>query len=95
MATPARQVTKDPDAGFPVMPAVDFLQLREACGTQMEVAVELMTSRKSLGRWERGERPVPGIAAAAIRLLAAEAARRAKRTRKAIADIAAAPVEGA
>lgn len=69
----AVEVKPTPEGGFPVMPALVFLQLREACGTQEEVALDLQTPRRTLGRWERGERAVPGVAAAAIRMLADKA----------------------
>jgi len=80
----------DPDAGFPTMPPEDFTRLRESIGTQVEVAVELRTARRTVGRWERGDRPVPGIAAVAIQLLADVAAERRKRTEDAVAGIMAA-----
>lgn len=77
----------DPDAGFPTMSAMEFAILRESIGTQQEVATELQTARKSIGRWERGDRPVPGIAAAAIKLLADVAKARRERTHAAVAEI--------
>lgn len=77
----------DPDAGFPTMPAEEFYALRVSIGEQKEVAIELETARRTLGRWERNERPVPGIAAVAIRLLAEKAAARRERTLEAVAGI--------
>lgn len=67
------------------MSFVEFVKIRETIGTQADVATELETARRTFGRWERGERPVPGIAAAAIKLLAAEHQRRRARTQEAIA----------
>lgn len=82
-----RLPTLDADAGFPTMPAFEFFELRERCGTQAEVAIELQTARRTMGRWERGERPVPGIAAVAIRMLAERVEARRKLTAEAISDI--------
>ena len=82
-----RALPIDPDSGFPTMSCLEFVRLREAIGTQVEVAIELQTARRTLGRWERGDRPVPGIAAVAIRLLAEKAAARRDFTEAAIANM--------
>lgn len=75
------------------MTAGEFLALRESIGTQESVADDLETDRRTLGRWERGERPVPGIAAAAIRLLAQDAASRRVATLRAVSDMGATHAE--
>lgn len=69
------------------MTAVEFSAIRESIGSQEEVAKELYTARRTFGRWESGERPVPGIAAAAIELLAQAHRERQRRTREAIAAL--------
>lgn len=84
-----RRLPIDPDAGFPTMSRLDFVRLRERVGTQHEAAVEMQTARRTLGRWERGDRPIPGVAAVCIRLLAEEADRRRARTEAAVAEIVA------
>ena len=87
MDTPPQRQLIDPDAGFPTMPAATFLALRESVGTQADVAVELQTARRTVGRWERGDRPVPGIAAVAMTLLADKARLRRELTAAAVRDI--------
>jgi len=71
------------------MSAARFCAIRESIGSQEEVAKELYTARRTFGRWESGERPVPGIAAAAIELLAQAHRERQRRTQDAIAMLGA------
>lgn len=85
--TTTRRRPVDPDAGFPTMSAMEFTMKRESIGTQADVAIELQTARRTVGRWERGERPVPGIAAVAITLLAEKAALRRDLTAAAVRDM--------
>ncbi len=75
------------------MSAGEFQTLRETIGTQESVADDLQTDRRTLGRWERGERPVPGIAAAAIRLLAQQAAANRAATLRAVSEMEASNAE--
>ncbi len=70
------------DEGFPSMPPATFAKLRELVGTQEETAMEMQTARRTIGRWERGDRAVPGAAAVCIRLLAEKALARKKFTAK-------------
>lgn len=65
---------------FPRMTAEEFGEHRQAIGTQEEVSELTETDRRTIGRWERGERPVPGIASVCIRLLRAQAVARKVRT---------------
>lgn len=75
----------------PVMTPVEFGRLRQQIGTQEEVADEMQTARRTLGRWESGERPVPGVAAVCIRELAKGAAARRADTLRAIQEMEAKP----
>lgn len=60
------------------MTPAEFTALREKIGTQDEAATEMDTNRRTIGRWERGERSIPGVAAVCVRMLAERAqARRA------------------
>lgn len=74
---------------FPRMSAAEFAAHRQAIGTQEEVSDLTETDRRTIGRWERGERPVPGIASVCIRLLRADAEKRKARTMAAAADMGA------
>lgn len=72
----------------PQMTAAEFMAHREAIGTQAEVAEQMETARKTVGRWERGERPVPGVASVCIRLLRARAEAAKRRTAEAAREMA-------
>ena len=52
------------------MTAQEFETFRTSIGTQQEVADMMETARRSIIRWEKGERAIPGSAAVCIRLLA-------------------------
>lgn len=69
------------------MTAAAFLALRESVGTQEDVADAMETDRRTIGRWERGERPVPGVAAVCIRLLAQDKAMKRSATLEAVAKM--------
>lgn len=71
---------------FEAMPAEEFRGHREAIGTQEEVEELMQTARRTLGRWERGERPVPGVASVCIRLLRRDAEGRKARTVAAVVE---------
>lgn len=49
------------------MEASEFTIAREAIGTQADVADSMGRPRRTIGRWERGERAVPAAAAVWIR----------------------------
>ena len=65
----------------------EFTRLREQIGTQEEAAEEMDTSRRTIGRWERGERSIPGVAAVCVKLLAAQAETRRAATLAAAAEM--------
>lgn len=69
------------------MTAAAFLALRESFGTQEEVADAMETDRRTIGRWERGERPVPGVAAVCIRLLVQDKEMKRTATLEAVAQM--------
>jgi DNA-binding transcriptional regulator YiaG len=73
---------------FPIMTAAEFERNRMAIGTQAEVADQMQTARKTVGRWERGDRPVPGVASVCIRLLRAQADEARSRTLEAAKELA-------
>lgn len=71
---------------FPQMTAEEFKAHRKAIGPQDEVADLMQSDRRTIGRWERGERPVSGPASVCIRLLRRDAEHRKARTAAAVAE---------
>lgn len=47
----------------------DFKKMREAIGTDTEVAEQMETTRSTIHRWENGKREIPGPARVLIRIL--------------------------
>lgn len=72
------------------MTSLEFQALREQIGTQDEAAAEMETNRRTIGRWERGERTIPGVAAVCVRMLAERAQARKAATFEAARDLGAA-----
>ncbi len=72
------------------MTPAEFTALRERIGTQDEAAAEMESNRRTIGRWERGERTIPGVAAVCVRLLAERAEARKAATFEAARDMGAA-----
>lgn len=64
------------------MTAAEFLNCREAIGTQADVADAMGRPRRTIGRWERGEREVPAAARVWIRHETKAAAERKAKTLK-------------
>lgn len=72
------------------MTPVEFESLRKKIGTQAEAAEEMDVNLRTIGRWERGQRPIPYIAALALRHLATEAEARKAATFDAAREMGAA-----
>lgn len=62
------------------MEAAEFLIAREAIGTQADVADAMGRPRRTIGRWERGERAVPAAARVWIRREVRKAQERKAKT---------------
>lgn len=72
----------------PIMSAGEYRRLREVLGSQDEAAHDLGINRRTLGRYERGERPIPLLAALQIRRGVREASVRKARTLEAARGLA-------
>lgn len=72
------------------MTAEELTILRPKIGSQEEVAESMGRARRTIGRWERGERPVPASAALWLRLEAKSTAERKAHTMATAAEIASA-----
>jgi DNA-binding XRE family transcriptional regulator len=77
----------DPGEAERALKPGNFVAIRQTIGTQEEVAGELRISRKSIGRYEGGERRIPYSLAIAIVVLAVAAARRRETTVAALAEL--------